>query len=413
MGFELFDKVSWGQTEFDEKVTYQRALEGELGKSIETLADVERARVHLVMPSDSVFLDRQRGAKASVILKLRHGTLSKESALAISRLVSGAVDELRPEDVSMIDADSSRSMGIGSNDGDGGGTSELGSRLVSTLEPVVGAGKIRASVNIDYDSGSTDESREQYDPSVSATLSMQRTQDQAGGVPVPAGVPGTSSNVPTNGKAAAPQNNTQSSTTESAQYGVNKTVTHTVTPAGRVRRVTAAILVDDAIVKNVEKGKATYTRRKRTLDELNQIRDLAQAVIGFDAKRGDSISVQNLSFDVDRDLDLPPTTWTAEAQKAVTDYSSVLRPAGLLLLFAMAYLLILRPVQKQVLASVVSQKQEPLLAASQQGALASGPADAHTGLQRAAQLKEEAAELIQMKPVHTARAVQAWLHEEA
>ncbi len=72
MGFELFDKMSWGQTEFDEKVTYQRALEGELERTIQTLADVESARVHLVMPTDSVFADSQRGAKASVILKLRH-----------------------------------------------------------------------------------------------------------------------------------------------------------------------------------------------------------------------------------------------------------------------------------------------------------------------------------------------------
>ncbi|HUH63271.1 MAG TPA: flagellar basal-body MS-ring/collar protein FliF, partial [Terracidiphilus sp.] len=80
MGFELFDKMSWGQTEFDEKVTYQRALEGELARSIQTLADVESARVHLVMPTDSVFVDRERGAKASVILKLRNGTLSKDAA---------------------------------------------------------------------------------------------------------------------------------------------------------------------------------------------------------------------------------------------------------------------------------------------------------------------------------------------
>src|SRR6202034_2943636 len=91
MGFELFDKMSWGQTEFDEKVTYQRALEGELERSIETLADVESARVHLVMPSDSVFIDQERGAKAAVILKLRRGELSKDAVLAISRLVSGAV----------------------------------------------------------------------------------------------------------------------------------------------------------------------------------------------------------------------------------------------------------------------------------------------------------------------------------
>jgi len=413
MGFELFDKVSWGQTEFDEKVTYQRALEGELEKSIETLADVERARVHLVMPSDSVFLDRQRGAKASVILKLRRGTLSKESALGISRLVSGAVDELRPEDVSIIDSDSSRSIGIGSNDGDDGDSSDLSSRLMSTLEPVVGAGKIRASVNVDYDPGSTDENREQYDPTVSAILSMQRSEDQAGGAPVPSGVPGTSSNVPANGKTPAPQSSTQSSKTESAQYGVNRTVVHTVTPAGRVQRITAAILVDDAIVKSVQKGKVTYTRRKRTQDELNQIRDLAQAVIGFDAKRGDSISVQNLSFDIDSDLDVAPANWTTEAQKAISDYSSILRPVALLLLFAMVYLFVFRPVQKHVLTTQVTHQQESLIPAGQQGALAGGPTDASHGLLRATQLKDEAAELIQMKPLHTARAIQTWLHEEA
>src|ERR1700733_9915969 len=91
MGFELFDKMTWGQTEFDEKVAYQRAMEGELERTIQTLSNVESARVHLVMPSDSVFLDRQRGAKASVILKLHRNGLSKDAAVAIARLVSGAV----------------------------------------------------------------------------------------------------------------------------------------------------------------------------------------------------------------------------------------------------------------------------------------------------------------------------------
>src|SRR5208337_591654 len=91
MGFELFDKVAWGQTEFDEKVNYQRAMEGELERTIQTLHDVESARVHLVMPTDSVFIDRERAAKASVILRLRRGTLSEETEMAISRLVSGAV----------------------------------------------------------------------------------------------------------------------------------------------------------------------------------------------------------------------------------------------------------------------------------------------------------------------------------
>ena len=155
MGFELFDKVSWGQTEFDEKVTYQRALEGELERTIETLSDVASARVHIVMPTDSAFADSQRAAKASVILKLRHDTLSKDAVLAISRLVSGAVDELKPEDVSIVDADSDRSLGL-SHDGQAEGAATeatLAQRLVATLEPVVGVDKIRASVNIDYDQG--------------------------------------------------------------------------------------------------------------------------------------------------------------------------------------------------------------------------------------------------------------------
>jgi len=94
LGFELFDKLNWGQTEFDEKVNYQRALEGELERSIQTLRDVDSVRVHLVMSTESVFLDRERAAKASVILKLHSGRLSEETQLGIARLVSGAVDKL-------------------------------------------------------------------------------------------------------------------------------------------------------------------------------------------------------------------------------------------------------------------------------------------------------------------------------
>src|ERR1017187_3523855 len=183
MGFELFDKMSWGQTEFDEKVTYQRALEGELEKTIQTLSDVESARVHIVMPTDSVFADNQRGAKASVILKRRHDSLSKDAVLAISRLVSGAVDELKPEDVSIVDADSSRSLGLAHGAQEEGEATEtnLTQRLISTLEPIVGQDKIRASVNVSYDQGTTEETAEKYDPTISAVLSEQKTDERSGG----------------------------------------------------------------------------------------------------------------------------------------------------------------------------------------------------------------------------------------
>jgi len=421
-GFELFDKMSWGQTEFDQKVTYQRALEGELQRSIETLSDVASARVHLVMATDSLFRDQQRAAKASVILKLRGNGLSKDAVMAISRMISGAVDNLQPEDVSIVDADSARSLGLGHNgqqDGEGM-ESILTQRLISTLEPVVGANKIRANVNIDQDQSTTEESQEKYDPSVSALLSDQKSQDQAGGLQATTGVPGTSTNIPSpKPKVPAAPATTQTSMTESAQYGVNKVMVRKVTPAGRIQRITAAILVDDEMVKNVQGGKVSYTRHRRSPDELNKIQQLAEAVIGFDAKRGDTISVEDMPFDSNGvDVDMPNPSWIQLQGKNISNYSSLLRPAALLVLFLLAYMFVLRPIQKQVLKPgelPAATAQQPALAGSPEAALEQRvmtPAELGTGNQRAAQLKEQTIEMIKQKPANTTRAVQAWLREE-
>ena len=422
MGFELFDKMSWGQTEFDEKVTYQRALEGELERTIETLSGVKSARVHLVMPTDSVYQDRQSAAKASVILKLSGDTLSKESVLAIARLVSGAVDGLKPEDVSIIDADSDKSLGLG-QDGQMGGEgleAALTQLLMATLEPIVGAGNIRASVNVDYDQASSEESQEKYDPTVSALLSEQKSADQAGGAAVAAGVPGAASNVPAPtqtkpAKTPTSQEPTQTSTTENARYGVNRVVTHRIVPAGQIQRISAAILVDDAVVKVTHGGKVTFTRHARTQGELNQIQQLAEAVIGLDAKRGDTISVQDMSFASDADASgLPAPGWTERVQKTVSDYGSLLRPVSLLVLFLMAYLFVLRPIQKEALRPGQPRVAEQPALASPTPAerLALGTTEVSTSNLRAGELKEQAIDLIKQKPADTTRAVQAWLREE-
>jgi flagellar M-ring protein FliF len=423
MGFELFDKMSWGQTEFDEKVTYQRALEGELERTIETMSDVKSARVHLVMPTDSIYEEQQRAAKGSVILKLSRNSVSKEAVQAIARLVSGAVDGLKPEDVAIIDADSEKSLNVshdGPMSGEGLETS-LTQRLMSTLEPIVGAGNIRASVNVDYDQGSSEESQEKYDPAVSALLSDQKSEDQAGGGAVTGGVPGVASNVPSPKRAqsaavATSPSATQLSTTENARYGVNRVVLHTITPAGQLQRVSAAILVDDAVVKSVVGGKVTFVRHARSQATLNQIQQLAQAVIGFDAKRGDTITVQDVPFASDDDGASAVVPGLAErVQKTVSGYSLLLRPVSLLALFLMAYLFVLRPIQKHALApGTALVNEQPAFGApaaiAEQLALGVTPAvDANL---RAGQLKEETIELIKQKPEDTTRAVQAWLREE-
>ena len=347
-------------------------------------------------------------------------------------MVSGAVDELKPEDVSIIDADSERSLGL-AHDGPGNDQDEearLTDRLINTLEPVVGTNAIRASVNVEFDQASTDENDEKYDPASSALLSMQRSEDAAGGEPVAGGVPGIASNVPA-GKPAKPagqQNNppaaqtsatasspSQSSKTESAQYGVNKTITHTITPAGGIRRISAALLVDDLIVRTTDnKGKVKITRQKRSQDELNKIQQLAEAAIGFDAKRGDTISVQNLSFDEDATAtDLPVPNLASEVQKTVSDYSSLLRPLSLLGLFLLAYFLVIRPVQKQALRqSELTAGLQPALAAADAQGLPSESMDAIDVGRRAAQLKLQMSELAKQNPVDTAHAMQSWMREE-
>jgi flagellar M-ring protein FliF len=442
IGYEIFDKVSWGQTEFDEKVNYQRALEGELERTIQTMSNVKSARVHLVMATESVFMDRERGAKASVTLRLKGGSLSRAEISEISRLVAGAVDELKPTDVVIIDADSNKTLGSSSPSPDGseGLDQEMTRRLISTLAPVVGADRMRASVNVEYETGSSEESQDKYDPAVSATLTMQRSEEITAPGAAIGGVPGTSSNVaaakpvapPTPGAPATPgtpaapaaataaspailRDPGQSSKTESATYGVNRITRHVIEPAGSIRRVTAAVLLDDAIERKQEKGKWVETHRKRTPEELKTIAELAQAAIGFNSARGDVITVQNLAFEHPVVADLPPITFAEKARKGINDYASVIRYAGVLVLFLLVYMTMLRPIQKRALAAA---PQKALLttsrasAATEADAAAIGETAASLAL-RSQTLRKQLADFVKAEPESSTNAVRAWLREEA
>jgi flagellar M-ring protein FliF len=417
IGYEIFDKVSWGQTEFDEKVNYQRALEGELERTIQTMSSVKSARVHLVMASNSVFIDRERGAKASVTLRLKRGTLSREQLEAISRLVAGAVDELKPSDISIVDADSNRSLGIttGSEAQTNSMERELSARLIATLSPVVGVDHIHSSVNVEYETGSTEENQEKYDPAVSAPLNMQHSEEHTSDGAASGGVPGTSSNVPSAtpaAAAAAVAAGGQSSKTESATYGVNKLTRHTVEPAGRIRRLTAAVLLDDVIERKQDKGKWTETHHKRSPEDMKLITELAQAAIGFSSARGDVVSIQNLAFNREVPAEEIPLNALGKVQKNLSPYASLLRYAGLFVLFALVYLLMIRPIQKKALASPVGVPVGPPMLPTVEGtnALVIPESAAIAGL-RAAALKKQLSEFVQAEPESSTTLVRAWLRE--
>jgi len=427
LGFELFDKLNWGQTEFDEKVNYQRALEGELERSIQTLKDVDSVRVHLVMPTDSVFLDRERKAKASVVLKLKNGRLSDDTQQGITRLVAGAVDKLDPQDVTVVDADTNRPLGPRRDSfATGEGMEQaLTAQLLQTLEPVVGPQHVRARVNVELDPSTQEENSETYDPKSAVAVSEQRSEEQVGGI-LAGGVPGTTSNVPGGDGKAKPVvetgDGTQISKSESSTFAVNKVVRRTLQPAGRIRRITAALLVDDALEVKQENGKREEIRRKRTPDELKQIEDLAKAAIGVDATRGDVVTVQNLSFEQSAQGTSTNTKPTIMQKVRVTlqDWSSMVRYAALLLLFLLAYLLLLRPVKKQVLTTfrelpnAIAAKRQPVASVAN---VELGPEQDIATLppvqQRAVTLKKQLLEKVNSEPAAASKLIQAWIHEEA
>lgn len=332
LGFELFDTPNWAGSDFSERVNYQRALEGELERTLQTLAEVEAVRVHLVLPRESLFTEQERDSKAAVIIKTRGGSLSKEAQHAIPQLVASAVDGLKPENVTVVDAETATPFlsrrglsGRGSFDAD----DELAAAAVHAIEPVVGADHVRASVHVDYDLSSSEDTSEIYDPKAAATLMQQHSEELAGGGS-PAGVPGVASNVPASTTAVPlipSVIDNQSSKNESTTFAVSKNTRHTTNPAGRVRRITASVLIDDAFdqpdaatdkktgSKTTSKaesnaastaesktenqgglGRARPVRRKRTPEELAAIEKLARAAIGVDEQRGDLLVVENLSF---------------------------------------------------------------------------------------------------------------------
>ncbi len=424
LGFEIFDKVSWGETEFDEKVNYQRALEGEIERTIATLGSVKSARVHLVMATDSVFLDGGRNAKASVALKLKGPALSHEEIAAIQRLVAGAVDGLKPSDVAVIDADSGSSLGHSSEaGGDGEAEKRLEQRLIATLTPVVGADHIRASVNIDYEEGTTERNEEKYDPNVSVPLTVQRSDDQTGAGAGASGVPGTTSNVP-QAKGGLPNvpnvpgDGAESAKTENSTFGVNKTVTRSLEPAGRVRRLTAALLVDDNIIrKQLPKGKFQDVRMHRSPEELKQLQDLAASAIGLDTARGDVLTIEDMSFQQAAAVEIPSPSAADKLRKGLSDYSVAVRYGSLLALFLLAYFLMVRPLHKRAFALAAATalpEPEPVPQIAEAPAPPQLP-PVHPGEEAllSGALKEHLQQFVKAEPQNSTRAVQAWLRGDS
>jgi flagellar M-ring protein FliF len=387
VGYEIFDKNQFGMTDFTEQVNYQRALEGELGRTISSLSEVSDARVHLVLSKDSLFEDKKEEAKCSVFVRLRKGReLSKNSISGIVNLVAGAVQGLPTYNVSVVDDEGHVLSHMASGDGirsdyESGLQDQIEketiAKVTSILEPVVGQGKVHANASVRIDSDSSEQTEETYNPTPPPViLSQQKSEERVGNASVPSGVPGTRSNQ--GGAAAQPAAGApdQSRQNEITNYEVSKLVRHTVQPKGAIARLSVAVLLDHKTVytKGTD-GKTASSIQKHSPQELDAYRGLVLAAIGFDEKRGDTVTLEDMPFfsgpqAEDSSMPLP---WYVMWQPYLIP---AMKYSAFLALFVMVYLLILRPMRKRILQSITtagSAALQPQLPVSANRALAPAP----------------------------------------
>ncbi len=329
VGFELMETQKFGTTQFQERLNFQRGLEGELTRSIQAISSVQSARVHLALPNQNGFFREQQKASASVVLTLYPGrTLDRGQLAGIVHLVSSSVPEMSTKAVSVVDQSGTLLAGQQDSSTDQAGLdaqqlqyvrqieSSYTQRVRDILEPVLGSDNLRAQVTADVDFSQVEQTAEEFKPNqgpnAASTVRSQQTSESSGqGSATPSGVPGAASNqppvpatAPINGASAPLQaagmqgaggNNRRDAVTN---YEVDRTVRVVRSSTGNIRRLTAAVVVNHRTVTDA-KGKTSTEPLPQ--EELDKLTSLVRESIGADDKRGDSIKVVSAPFQVPKE----------------------------------------------------------------------------------------------------------------
>jgi flagellar M-ring protein FliF len=315
IGFELFDDTKLGMTEFAQNVNYQRALQGELVRTINGFAEVESCRVHIVMPEKSLFIDEQESASASVVLKLHPGKwLTQQQVQGIVHLVSSSVSRMHPENVTVVD--SSGRLLTGNNDSSGIATlssdqldyqakveRKLENRVLSMLEKALGANRAIVRVSCALNFKQHEMTEERYLPENQVVRSEQlfnETSREAD--PIPQGIPGIQSNLPETSPAQNKTNDGENTTfakqDRTVNYEIGKMTSRTLEPVGTTERISVAVLVDGTYQSNTkENNQLEWTYVPRSSEELTKIENLVKSAVNFVAERGDKVEVVNIPFE--------------------------------------------------------------------------------------------------------------------
>jgi len=362
LGFELMERdPGFGVSQFIENARYQHALETELARTITTLRPVRDARVHLAIPRPSAFTRQREVSSASVVLELRSGQpLERGQVDAIVHMVASSIPDLAPERVTVLDQ-AGRLLSLTDPNSDSALhamqfeqarrlESTLNQRIRELLEPMTGANRVNPEVSVDMDFSVTEEARELYNGQPQKLRSEQvseNTRVDEG----PQGVPGAASNTPPGAQALPQDANAPREISKAAtrNYELDRTVQHTRQPAGRVQRLSVAVLVDHIPRADAQ---GNISNQPLTQAELTRMEALVKQAVGFNAERGDTVSIMNAPF-VHETLPLDTPKWwqTPHAHEALRWLLGTI--VVLALLFG-----VLRPALRQILAPPVGKTEE-------------------------------------------------------
>ncbi len=433
VGYEIFDKSdALGTTSFVQNINHLRALEGELARTIRAIDRIQAARVHLVLPERPLFSRETPEPSASIVVRVR-GALEPQQIRAIRHLVASAVSGLKPQRVSIVDetgqlladGEAGDNENVAGDERRNAFEKRLRSEVEAIVSSVVGTGRARVQLSADFDYNRITQTSDKFDPEGRVLRSTQ-TREESSQTGENNGQVTVNNELPGNQRAdgASTAKDQSKKTEETNNYEISHTTKTEVTEAGRVNRISVAVLVDGAYTKN-EKGELVYQERAK--DQLDRIATLVRSAIGFDQKRGDQVEVVNLKF-AEAPMVAPisePTGLLGMLQFTKDDVMYVIELGVMMLLSLVVLFMVIRPLVRRILAAEASQAPSSgdAVPALTDGSASTGQSLVPAGMNQVdvaqvqgqvhAQTVHRVGELAERNPTETASIVRQWLSEPA
>ena len=417
VGLEMFEDTPLGMTDFIQKINFQRALQGELTRTIKTLDAVAQVRVHLVIPKDNLFRKQKPKGKASITLKLKSGkSLSEGQVQGIVHLVSASVGSIEASNVVIVDVNGNLLSG-GKEPSEGAMMStsnfkhklrvqkELQAKIIKMLEDALGSGKVIAKISTDLDFEQVERTEEIFDPDSQVVRSENQISESSVGSIPPGGIPGVQALVPSgedsgSGAGQAAQRNKSNAV---FNYEINKEVRRISKPVGEITKLSVAVMIDGTMAGDP----AEY--QPRTPEEMAKYLQMVQSAVGFDAERGDVVQVENIQFDHSQLDKEKAEIESAEQIDLALEVGKLV--VGLIFLI-MFFTRVIRPIITWMTTTV-----EVIPQTEQLGGADNNPADEETKRltemeNQADKIRKSVNEFVGQDPKYTAGVIRKWMREK-